>query len=410
MNDMQKTKAQLIEELQRLRARLEETERAAAGRKRAEKALREGEGRLQGLFETMAEGMIFIAPDGQIVQANPAAERILGLKRSVIEARNYVALEWELLRPDGTPMSAEEMAGPRAMKERRLVRDVVMGVKRPDGSIFWINVSSAPLINEADELQGVVGTFADITERKRAEEELHRSHEQLRALAANLESVREEERKHVARLIHDELGHSLVALRMDMSWLEKRMTQGNGPEVEAGRCVERLKSMGELVDRAVDSVRRIAASLRPGVLDVGLAEAVEWLAEDFQKRTGVECAVPSLPESTALDRHRSTALFRILEEVLVNAARHAEATKVEVSLVQDAHSVVLTVRDDGKGIEETEIRSPHSLGLAGMRERALAYGGELNITGVSGKGTTIEVRMPLGHPESGSIDERGRKP
>ncbi len=141
-------------------------------RQRAEEALRESEERLRGLFNTMAEGMIFAAPDGQIVQANPVAERILGLKRSEIEARNYVAPEWEILRPDRTTMPPEEMAGPRAMKEKRPVKDVVMGAKRPNGSISWINVSAAPLINEAGELEGVVGTFADITERVRAEEAL----------------------------------------------------------------------------------------------------------------------------------------------------------------------------------------------------------------------------------------------
>jgi PAS domain S-box-containing protein len=143
-------------------------------RKRAEEALRESEERLQGLVETMVEGMIFITPDGEIVQANPAAERILGLKRSEIEARNYIAPEWEILRPDGTPMPPEEMAGPRAMKEKCLVKDVVMGAKRPDGSISWINVSATPLINETGGLEGVVGTFADITERKRAEETIRR--------------------------------------------------------------------------------------------------------------------------------------------------------------------------------------------------------------------------------------------
>jgi PAS domain S-box-containing protein/putative nucleotidyltransferase with HDIG domain len=145
-------------------------------RKRAEEALRESEERLRGLFETMAEGIVLIAPDGQIVQANPAAERILGLKRSEIEARNYVGPEWEILRPDGTPMPPDEMAGPRAMKEMHLVKDVIMGVKRPDGTISWINVSAAPLMDEADRLKGVVGTFADITERKRAEEELRQSY------------------------------------------------------------------------------------------------------------------------------------------------------------------------------------------------------------------------------------------
>jgi len=140
--------------------------------KRAEGALRESEERLQGLFETMAEGIVLISPAGQIVQANRAAERILGLKHSEIEGRDYVAPDWDIVRPDGTPMPPDEMAGPRAMKEDRPVKDVEMGVRRPDGSTSWVNVSAAPLVNEAGALEGVVGTFAEITERKRLELEV----------------------------------------------------------------------------------------------------------------------------------------------------------------------------------------------------------------------------------------------
>jgi len=172
MKDKDKTKEQLIDELAKLRQRYAESKAYETKRKIAEEALRESETRFRSLFKTITEGVILIDLDGQIIQANPAAERILGLKRSEIENRSYVAPEWEILRPDGTPMPPEEMAGPRAMKEMRLVKNVVMGTKRPDGYISWINVSAAPILNEAGELEGVVGTFADITGRKQAEESL----------------------------------------------------------------------------------------------------------------------------------------------------------------------------------------------------------------------------------------------
>jgi diguanylate cyclase (GGDEF)-like protein/PAS domain S-box-containing protein len=145
-------------------------------RKLAEAALRESEARLQSLFETMMEGVILIAPDGQIIKANPAAERILGLKRSEITMRSYIAPEWRILRPDGTPMPAEEMAGPLVMKEKRPIKDMLMGVDHQDGTITWINVSASPILNDVGELEGIVGTFADITERKRAEEALIEAH------------------------------------------------------------------------------------------------------------------------------------------------------------------------------------------------------------------------------------------
>jgi len=151
-------------------------------RKQAEEALRESEERFRNLFDTMTEGVVLISPEGLIIQANPAAESILGLTRSEIESRNYVSPEWEILRPDGTPMPPEEMAGPRAMKEQHSVKNVEMGVKRPDDSIRWINVSASPFFYQTGNLGGIVGTFVDITERKQMEETLRTERDQLEAL------------------------------------------------------------------------------------------------------------------------------------------------------------------------------------------------------------------------------------
>ena len=158
-------------------------------RKQMEDALRESEERFRILFSVMAEGVVLINPGGQIVHANPAAERMLGLRRSDIESRNYISPDWKIIRPDGTSMPAEEMAGPRAMKEKRPVVNVVMGVVRPDNAIAWLNVSAAPIISKTENIDGIVGTFADITERKKAEEEREVLIRDLQAALAKIKTL-----------------------------------------------------------------------------------------------------------------------------------------------------------------------------------------------------------------------------
>ena len=215
-------------ELVELRQRIAELEAVDTERKLAEEALRESEERLRSLFETMDEGVILIAPDGQIVQANLAAERILGLKRSEIEGRSYVSPEWEILRPDGTSMPPEEMAGPRAMREKRPVTDTVMGTKRPDGSISWINVSAAPLIDEAGKLGGVVGTFADITERKRAEEALTELLEKIEQAKQEWESTADSLPELICLV--DDRGRIMRANRTVETWNLGRVADVKGQE------------------------------------------------------------------------------------------------------------------------------------------------------------------------------------
>ncbi|KPL17650.1 MAG: hypothetical protein AMJ92_11480 [candidate division Zixibacteria bacterium SM23_81] len=178
MKDKNKTKNQLMAELAELRQRTAELETSASPSQRIKRVMWESEKRLRSLFEMMTEGVVMIAPDGQIVQANHAAERILGLKLSKIEDRKLIALDWKILRPDGTPMPPEETPGHRAMKKRRRVENIVMGIERPDGSISWVNASAVPLIDKAGKLEGIVGTFADITEHKQAEKTLQRKTDQ----------------------------------------------------------------------------------------------------------------------------------------------------------------------------------------------------------------------------------------
>jgi signal transduction histidine kinase len=212
---------------------------------------------------------------------------------------------------------------------------------------------------------------------------------ELRALAARLQSVREDERTRVARELHDVLGQALTGIKMDVAALIRDLPP-NEPHV-----TKRADSILKLADETIHSVRRLANELRPGILDdLGLVAAVEWATEGFQARTGITCRV-SLPDADVeIDAERSTALFRILQEALTNIARHANATDAEVRLTRETSGLSLEIRDNGVGLEEAELRSANSLGLLGMRERALLLGGQLTIQSASGRGTTVSVRIP----------------
>jgi len=230
---------------------------------------------------------------------------------------------------------------------------------------------------------------AELAERSLTEARLRASEENLRALAAHLQSVREEERIHIAREIHDELGQALTGLKYDFNSLSKNYAIC-GPDSIAATTGGLCRS----IDRIINSVRRIASGLRPEVLDeMGLAAAVEWQAREFQRRTGIRCLVDIAPGFTDPDKERSTALFRIFQELLTNVARHANATRASVHLA-DAQSLALKVEDNGLGINEQEFESPRSLGFLGLRERALAFGGSIDVKGQEGKGTTVSVTIP----------------
>jgi len=241
------------------------------------------------------------------------------------------------------------------------------------------------------ELHNKNATLAgEIAERKLVEERLRESQENLRALATHLQSVREEEQTRIAREIHDELGQALTGLKMDLTWLASRLPAGQKP------LINKTTSMFQLMDNTIQAVRRIASGLRPEVLDeVGVAAAIAWQAREFQKRTGIRCKAALPTDDLALGAEKSTAVFRIFQEVLTNVARHANATRVDILMQLDAETLVLQVQDNGNGISETDIHSPKSLGLLGMRERVLPFGGTIEVTGRSGAGTKVVVSVPV---------------
>jgi signal transduction histidine kinase len=227
-------------------------------------------------------------------------------------------------------------------------------------------------------------------QRRQAERDLKFSHEQLRQLAARLQDARERERARIAREVHDELGQVLTGLKLQVQRLSTELNR------ESSQLTPRAGEIMELIDSAVHTVRKISTELRPGILDaLGLTAAIEWQAKEFQKQTHIHCEPVAPFEELEMDRERATAVFRIFQETLTNIARHAQATCVRINLSRRNDVVCLQVQDDGRGITDSEQRDPHSLGLLGMRERALMFGGELRIAGWPGRGTTVTLHVPL---------------
>jgi len=238
---------------------------------------------------------------------------------------------------------------------------------------------------------GTIGFGQDVTERRQVEELLRTNNVRLRALSANIQAAREEERTHVARTVHDELGAALTSLKWDLESLLMSLAEPLGnSQREALRS--KIPHMTELADRTMEAVRRIASELRPSILDdLGLVQAIRWQAQQFENRTGIHCRVVESIQESAFSAEQSIGLFRILQEALTNILRHARATQVEIGLERTADGFLMTIRDNGRGISAVE---KSGLGILGMQERARLLEGTLEVTGTDRIGTQINVRIP----------------
>jgi len=237
--------------------------------------------------------------------------------------------------------------------------------------------------------------LTEIGERTKSEIKLEEANEQLRALTSRIVTVREEERTALSREIHDELGSALTGVKMGLMHIKRSL-----PEDETSKEFEQTRdlitSMTNIVDATIRMVRKIITDLRPEILDeVGLSEALQWYAREFEKRTTISIQFTVFPRKFTLDKNQTTELFRIFQEILANIAKHSGATKVIVFLKKEQTLVTLRVKDDGIGIKETDMANKNSFGLIGIRERASLMGGHMNIKGVTGKGTTISIEVPL---------------
>ena len=261
-------------------------------------------------------------------------------------------------------------------------------IKTKDGNekiTRWFNISKH--IQVPGILLWAVGL--DITDRKKAQEEVNHSREQLRTLAAHMQKSLERERAFIAREVHDELGQLLTAIMIDLTWLIEKL-----PNDE--QLLNKTKSMSDLIDTTIKSVQRISTSLRPEILDVlGLSSAIEWEAERFQNRTGIYCDVKIYPEEIILDKDISISIFRIFQETLTNVARHAHASKIYTTLKKDNNKLFLQVSDNGKGITEEDQYNIKSVGIMGIKERIKSLNGTVNIEGEKNIGTKIEIFVPI---------------
>jgi PAS domain S-box-containing protein len=340
------------------------------------------------LLELTQDSVFVIDMEGTVLFWSRGAEAMLGYTKA--QAAGKIAHE----------MLCTEFSQPFSEITAELMRvghwegDLIKTAK--DGRRVVVAGRWALQWGKRDQAPRVLVINSDITERKRGEESLVLQREQLRALAERLQWVREEDRKRVARDLHDQIGQILTAIKMDMTWMSRHL-----PESE-GEVLVRLKESIQLINNGVKAVRTICSGLRPGVLDdLGLAAAIEWQAGEFASRNGVQCQVSVPPVDLHLDGDRATATFRIFQECLTNVIRHAQAKSVRVALYQEEESILLVVEDDGIGFCESGFsNSLGSLGLLGMKERAQFCGGDVHIASSPGNGTTVTVRVPVDIPRA----------
>ncbi len=370
------------------------------------------------LLASTGEGVFGVDLEGLCVFINPAGARMIGFEPQQVLGRNMHALTHHS-HGDGAVYPQDDCPIYNAFRQGRPCRIDSEVFWRRDGSSFPVEYSSYPVF-DGGQVRGAVVTFVDITERKRAEEALHQAKgelegrvaertreletalQQLRELAARAEAVREEERTRIAREVHDELGSLLVALKMDVSWLDKRLSEQRAraaDEAERMRVQMRGKcqNMSRLIENAVVNVGRIITDLRPSILDhQGLWGALEWQAQEF-----VQSAEHTLRWCLQVDERRvlpepmAMAVFRIFQEMLSNVGRHAQARTLDVDIVERAGWLHLSVEDDGRGAPAQAFASAQAWGIMGMRERARHFGGEIDIDSAPGRGTRMRLSLPL---------------
>ncbi|MFZ6872905.1 MASE3 domain-containing protein [Undibacterium sp. Di27W] len=344
--------------------------------------------RLSRMIDTAIDGIITIDDSQSIILVNPAAAATFGY-----EVQDLMGASLNLVLPErhrkvhGKHVQQFGETGETRRKMGGNFEDFYVTGVKANGEEFPIEASISSQIENGKRFYTVI--FRDITERKVAKEKMALYHDELTQLSAALQSIREEERKHIARELHDDLGQLLAALRMDLSLLQR-------DSVLTGKTQQTLNSMDQLILTSITTLRRIASDLRPRALDEGgLYFALQSLQKDFSQRHGIDSELQANEEQLALDDARSTTIFRIVQESLTNVARHADATEVQIVFERSPDMLSFSITDNGKGIEADEMRKSRSFGLVGMRERVKAMQGEFLVESQPGEGTQLKINLPL---------------
>jgi len=374
--------------------------------------------KLSQLLESTGEGIFGIDMAGRCTFINRAGAEQLGFSPAEVLGQNMHELVHHS-HADGAHYPEQLCPIFNAFRKALPCRVDTELFWRKDGSAFAVEYSSYPIV-DGGAVQGAVVTFVDVSARRQAEDALRQAHavleqrvsertqalsealQQLRELSAYTHSVREEERTRIAREVHDELGSLLVALKMDVGWLDKRLgeqPQRSSDDAQAMRDTMRSKcqNMGRLIETAVDNVGRIITDLRPSILDhQGLWAALDWQAHEFVQ--SAELALDwqmDVSEAADLPEQQAIAIFRIFQEMLSNVGRHAQASRVAISIQATATDVHIRVQDNGRGAAPAAFEAADAYGVMGMRERARHFGGTLEITSQIGLGSLFHLRIQL---------------
>jgi two-component system, NarL family, sensor histidine kinase UhpB len=342
----------------------------------------------RSLIEHSSDGISLLDGSGNVLYESPSMHRIFGYDAGRELREDF----FRFVHPDDLSRVRKAFSHLAGNPGEISINEV--RVKHSDNSWRWIETVGHNLLSD-DKVGAIVVNYRDITERKIAEEELRRSQEQLRALAANLQLAREEERRNIAREFHDHLGQSLTALRMVLSMVHREVANRE-KRLSRAALGDEIQSIQEEIDRITQSIRHTMSELRPELLDqAGLLATLASEAERLQKRSGIRCRFNSTLEDFRLDPLRSIALFRIFQEALTNVVRHAQATEIDTCVQVTDDELMMTINDNGVGIDAGAEERIDSHGLIGMRERALLLNGTFEIAGKKGTGTRITVRMPI---------------